>query len=166
MKQRLLIAFLSFCCALHLAAQQTAGSHAGKQSEQGDYFAKVVGYAQKLLAQHVNTHALLQPLPNPFREPGTVDPEAVPTDGVDLPVPVLSGSSLLNKLAGELRVTGMVTIGGRRALVINGTPRREGETITVKSGPATYYLLFKNLGNGTATFAMDGAESTIRFRVN
>jgi hypothetical protein len=156
--------FLAF--ALRAVAQPAPAQAPGKPSEQADYFAKVVGYAQRLLAQHVNPPPLPRPLPNPFREPGFVDPEAIASAGGDLPVPVLSGSALLNKLTAELRVSGMVTIGERRALVINGTPRREGETITVKSGAATYYLLFKTLGNGTAVFSMDGAESTIRFRVN
>ncbi len=143
----------------------TAQQPQPKPGEQVDYFAKVAVFAHKLLAPHQKAGPLPVPLPNPFREPGLVDPEVV-TGGGDIPVPLLSGSALLNKIAGELRVTGMVTIGGRRALVINGTPRREGETITVKSGTATHYLLFKSLGNGTATFAMDGAEATIRFRVN
>ena len=150
---------------LLLAACGPAVAQQPKPAEQGDYFAKVVVFANKLLAPHQKTGPLPDPLPNPFREPGLVDPEVV-TGGGDIPVPLLSGSALLNKLAGELRVTGMVTIGGRRALVINGTPRREGETITVKSGAATHSLLFKSLGNGTATFAMDGAEAVIRFRVN
>ena len=134
-----------------------------KPGEQNVYFAKVVVMAQQLRAARIDAPPLPSPLPDPFREPGFVAPEAA--EGGTEPV-VLVGSALLNKLTAELRVTGMVTIGGRRALVINGTPRREGETITVKSGPATYYLFFKTLGNGTATFAMDGAESIIRFRVN
>jgi hypothetical protein len=156
-------AFLFLAGAIWLTGQQTPTPQSAKPVEQADYFAKVVGFAQKLLAQHVNFAPLPNPVPDPFREPGFVVPED-PEGGTE-PV-ALVGSALLNKLTGELRVTGMVTIGGRRALVINGTPRREGETITVKSGPTTYYLFFKSLGNGTATFAMDGAESTIRFRVN
>lgn len=157
--------FLPSIIGLLLAACGPAVAQQPKPAEQGDYFAKVVVFANRLLAPHQKTGPLPDPLPNPFREPGLVDPEVI-TGGGDIPVPLLSGSALLNKLAGELRVTGMVTIGGRRALVINGTPRREGETITVKSGAATHYLLFKSLGNGTATFAMDGAEAVIRFRVN
>lgn len=149
---------------LLLAPGPAAAQQPPKPAEQGDYFAKVVVYANRLLAPHQKSGPLPDPLPNPFREPGLVDPGI--GAGGDIPAPMLSGSALLNKLAAELRVTGMVTIGGRRALVINGVPRREGETIAVKSGAATHYLLFKSLGNGTATFAMDGAEATIRFRVN
>ena len=139
------------------------GQQPPKPGEQNVYFAKVVVMAHQLRADRIDAPPLPSPLPDPFREPGFVVPED-PEGGTE-PV-ALVGSALLNKLTGDLRVTGMVTIAGRRALVINGTPRREGETITVKSGPTTYYLFFKNLGNGTATFAMDGAESTIRFRVN
>jgi hypothetical protein len=145
-----------------LQAQQPASP--AKPAEKEDYFAKVVIQANKLLAPHIKTAPLPVPLPNPFREPGAVEPEAPVADTET--VPVLSGSALLNKLTAELRVTGMMNVGGRSSLIINGTPRREGDTITVKSGAATYYLFFKKLGNGTATFTLDGAESTIRVRVN
>jgi len=161
----LFLALLLIACGLRLAAQP-ATTPSGKPAEQGDYFAKVVGFAQKLHAQHVNTQPLPNPPPNPFREPGVVEPEPVPTSGGDAPVPTLSGSALLNKLTAELRVTGMVTVAGRRALIINGTPRREGDTFTVKTATATHYLLLKTLGNGTALITMDGASATIRFRVN
>lgn len=141
-----------------LLAQQQA-----KPGEQNVYFAKVVVMAQQLRSARIDAPPLPEPLPDPFREPGYVAIENPEGGAESAP---LIGSALLNKITGELRVTGMVTIGGRRALVINGTPRREGETITVKSGASTHYLLFKSLGNGTATFAMDGAEAVIRFRVN
>ncbi len=157
MSNRRIIATILVMVPALLAQQQP------KPGEQNVYFAKVVVMAQQLRSARIDAPPLPSPLPDPFREPGFIMPETT-EDGND-PAPLV-GSALLNKLTGELRVTGMVTIGGRRALVINSTPRREGETITVKSGSTTYYLFFKSLGNGTATFTMDGAESTIRFRVN
>jgi hypothetical protein len=136
-----------------------------KPEEKDDYFVKVVLQANKLLAPHVKVAPLPVPLPNPFREPGYVEPEAVPAAGGET-APALSGSALLTKLTSELRITGMVNSGGRRSLIVNGSPRREGDVLTVKSATATHYLVLKSLGNGTATFALDGAESTVRFRMN
>jgi len=71
--------------------------------------------------------------------------------------------SRLQQIAATLRITGLVRIGGVSQIVVNSTPRKVGEVISVMSQGSPVFIRLTAFEPGLVTFALDGESVTIRY---
>ena len=78
--------------------------------------------------------------------------------------PAAVNSDLFTRLVSGLKFTGALQINNRAHLIINSVPYKEGDSVPVTEGTATYRLRVKTITNTHVTFALGDAEQTVTIR--
>jgi hypothetical protein len=109
---------------------------------------------------------------NPFRLAGAVKTESKMTD-MKAPITGLMppgyASTLLNEAVSEVRIGGVMTMGGVTQLTVNGQLHREGDVFTSTVHDKLVLIKIKSLSTYAATLALEGsaagkAEIKVRLR--
>ena len=134
-----------------------------------------------LLKHRLKPDALPVILPNPFevvtggatsRRADGSDPDspdaadaAAKAAGAKLAEDLPPGSSTeaLARCAAKLKIGGMVTLKGQLQIIINDSPRKEGDVIVLDRNNAMTYLQIVRIGPGQLTLRLNEATQTIRF---
>jgi hypothetical protein len=115
-------------------------------------------------------------LPNPFamvsgnanlHHPDGSAPENNPNTprvtGLAEELPAGSSSEALARGVAKLRIGGTVTLKGQLQIIINDSPRKEGDIIVLDRKNAMTYLQIVRIANGTLTLRLNEATQTIRY---
>ena len=118
-----------------------------------------------LLAQRLKPDPLPDPLPNPFQlaetvTPATQEKEPKPAEGL----PVSSDGEMLLYYGASLRISGTVRINERTHLVINQSPYKEGDTLTLKTKDATAKIRILGIAPGELTIGLNDAVQVVKFK--
>lgn len=123
---------------------------------------------EALIGRRVNPQPLPEALPNPFQT-GSDRPgggPAQPAGPAGPGVPVEDDLSILARYAATLRISGVVEIGGRSQLVINGTPFKEGDLVKVLRTEPPEYLKLIGISRNEITLGFRAAVLILPLRIN
>jgi hypothetical protein len=118
-----------------------------------------------LLGSRLKPDALPDPLPNPFQLT-----EVVPASGPDKnpkpieSIPVSTDSEMLLYYGASLRISGTVRTDDQTHLIINSSPYKEGDTLTIKTKDATAKLKILGIAPGELTLGLNDAVQVIKFK--
>ncbi|MEO6994569.1 MAG: hypothetical protein ABI273_13135 [Lacunisphaera sp.] len=118
-----------------------------------------------LLGPRLKSEPLPDPLPNPFQlvvatpTPGS-DKTSKPVDYL----PVSSDSEMLLYYGASLRISGTVRTDDETHLVINSSPYKVGDTLTIKTKDATAKLRILEIAPGELTLGLNDAVQVIKFK--
>ena len=118
-----------------------------------------------LLSPRLKPDQLPDPLPNPFQLS-----EVAPTPGTDKTpkliesIPVSTDSEMLLYYGASLRISGTVRTDDQTHLIINSSPYKEGDTLTIKTKDATAKLKILGIAPGELTLGLNDAVQVIKFK--
>jgi hypothetical protein len=120
-----------------------------------------------LFRQRNETPAPIAPAEDPFRPPGPLT-EARASDAPEnpRPKPMLADPALLQQAAATLRVAGIVEIGERSHVVINGKPYQVGDVVPVMLQSETVPVRVRGISRSGITLGLNEAELIVKFGVS
>jgi hypothetical protein len=166
MKQSL-IRFLVIALSLLVSTTlvSAAGGKLAPANKGAVNFQRTKTRIDSLLTQRLKPDPLPDPLPNPFQlaeivAPATQEKEPKPTEAV----PVSSDSEMLLYYGASLRISGTVRINEHTHLVINQSPYKEGDTLTLKTKDATAKIRILGIAPGELTIGLNEAVQVVKFK--
>jgi hypothetical protein len=149
-----------------------AAARAAKVSE------RIAQRIDALLGQRLKPEPLPRNPPNPFIMNGVaalqrgdaVEPEPAGDEADKAAAErqaeeraAFSDAELLARYVAGLKLGGMITMNDQPRVVINDSPRREGDTVAVKYDGAEVRIQLVRIQPGTITFRFNEAEQTIKY---
>lgn len=125
-----------------------------------------------LLKRRLNPEPLPVTLPNPFQQTGVVTREVAGTERPGSPSlgdnptnASLAPSSveILSAIASRLKIGGIIVLKDRLQAVVNGVPRREGDSIAADWNGTLLYAKIARLSPGEIVLRYADAEVTLKF---
>ncbi len=128
-------------------------------------FDRTSGRIADILARRLLQKPFPTQLPDPFLPPGAVPPSApvAVANTADAP---FSDIAALTRYAAELRVSGVLDIGGRPHLVINSSAYREGDLVKVRDTDPIDFIRVIRIAPRSMTLGYGEATLEVPLRLN
>jgi hypothetical protein len=147
-----------------LLAVPAAAQAPRTEPRKSDPFDRTVDRINALLAHRLAPPAFEPARFNPFLTgPLAGSTPRLPDGGGTEPPPADSDDTVLRQLAPTLRITGSFSREDRNYVVIDGTPRREGDMIILRHRGATVNIRIRTIDGNRIVLGLNAAEFTLRF---
>lgn len=163
------VAGIACACLVAAPAAFAAPAAQGKPASTAAGTAASFARTQEKIAAMLGQRLQPDPLPESMPSPFTLPPSTLPQNPTDAKIPAerlapATDSELLLYYGANLRISGTVVSDNKVHLIINQTPYKEGDTLTIKTKDSSAKLRVIAIAPGELTLGLNEAVQVIRFK--